>query len=510
MTATSDQGKQGDLRVSVVIPLYNHERYIEAAIRSVLSQTVPVSEIIVIDDGSSDGSAEKVRQLCKDHPQIIFWSWPNQGAHHTLNAGIMRATGDFVAILNSDDCYEPQRLAACLAVVQANPSVDVVASVVTFIDEQGSSVSNAWYDDALAFYKQKDDIAIALFHANFLVTTSNLFIRRSVFEVIGLFAPLRYTHDLELILRMVLGKRRIHFLDQPLLAYRLHGKNTISESKVHQDIERAAVFAFFLYRQWLDEGENGQLSASLERYAAVLSEQDVVEVVEDFLSMLAGNHQTDALAKVGALPEEFRSFLLRLGIDWSGRRDTDLLLDRFEAARKVFQRRRQNETDFQWLIEQRNDWEAKARKQEVQIKDLTQGLAELRTGNAWLLEQSKSWEASANAQGSQVQALMQGHDELRAGKDWLLAQRNAWQQAAGAHEKHIDSLTKALDELRAANAWLLEQRDAWEQVAERSAEELAQSRAAIDGLLSKTLFRLLVRVKLLELTYVPPGATAPG
>ena len=548
MSATPVPGKPGDLRVSVVIPLYNHERYIEAAIHSVLAQTVPPAEIIVIDDGSSDGSAEKVRELCKAHPQIIFWSWPNQGAHHTLNAGILRATGDFVAILNSDDCYEPQRLAACLSVVQSNPSVDVVASMVTFIDEQGSSVSNAWYDDALSFYKQKDDIAIALFHANFLVTTSNLFVRRSVFETIGTFAPLRYTHDLEFILRLVLGKRRIHFLDQPQLAYRLHRKNTISESKVRQDIERAAVFAFFLYRQWLGEGANGSVHAGLARYVEVLHEQDVLEIVEDFLNLLAEKPQPEAMAVTGSLPGEFRSFLARLGLDWIGQADTDLMLTRFKTARKVFMRRRGDakevtglKAEIQWSIDQRSAWEKTASEQKTQIKALTQGLEELRVGNAWLLEQRNAWEQTARnqeelakrgleelragnawlleqrdaweqaarAQGEQAQSLAQGLAELRTGNAWLLEQRDAWERAAHAQGEQVQSLAQGLAELRTGNAWLLEQRDAWERAAARSAEELAQCQAALDGLLSHWLVRLLVRMKLLKPTHVATAATAP-
>lgn len=471
-------------RVSVVIPLYNHEKYIESAIDSVLSQTVPVAEIIVIDDGSTDSSAAKVRQLCKVHPQIIFWSWPNQGAHHTLNAGILRATGDFVAILNSDDCYDPQRLASCLDAVQADPTIDVVTSAVFSMDDEGQSVANPWYEEALAFYRRDADLPLALFHANFLVTTSNLFVRRSVFESIGTFAPLRYTHDLEFVLRLVLANRHIHFLDQTLLAYRMHGKNTISESKVSEDVERAAVFAYFIYRQCRAEGDDARLHADLERYAKVLNEQDILEIVEDFLNRLNGKPQSGAATALGSLESEFHSFLSRLGVDWIGPGNADLLLTRFEVVRKVFARRHQDakdvaalKVDLQWSKEQSNAWEKTARAQEAQVKAVTKEFQELRAANAWLLEQRDAWQTAAQTQEAQVKVVTKEFEELRATNVWLLEQRDPWEQAARGQGAQVASVTEALQEMRNSNARLMEQRNGWEQVAterERKNDELSK------------------------------------
>ena len=478
-------------RVSVVIPLYNHERYIEAAIRSVLSQTVPPAEIIVIDDGSTDGSAEIVRRLCEAHPEIIFWSWPNQGAHHTMNAGILRATGDFVAILNSDDCYVQDRLETCLDAFQSDPSIDVVATGASFLDEQGDTVANPWYDDALAFYKREGDFALGLFHANFLVTTSNLFIRRSLFESVGYFSPLRYTHDLEFCLRLILGRKLIHFLDSPLVAYRLHGTNTISENKAREDVERAAVFAFFLYRQWQGNAGNGTWRSFLERYVEVLGAQGILEMVEEFLALIEGGIQKEKTATAGSLPTEFWGFLSRLGIDWVAPGSADPLLTRFIAARDEFLRKRREaegdpklisalKANNDWLLEQRDAWEDAAQAQEEQTKSLAQALEEMRTGYAWLREQRDAWEQSARAQEERVNSLAQSLEE----------QVNWW--------------TRKLEELLADKDWLLGQRDAWERAAKNADEEVVRCHGALDGLRNNRLFRLLLRAKLLELKHAPP------
>src|SRR5262245_61069817 len=121
--------------VSVVMPIYNHDRFVGAAIESVLSQTVRPREILCIDDGSTDCSAQVVQALAARHPSIRFWSRPNRGAHSTLNEGIGEARGRYVAILNSDDRYHPERLLRCMAALEADPAASVVASRIWFLDE---------------------------------------------------------------------------------------------------------------------------------------------------------------------------------------------------------------------------------------------------------------------------------------------------------------------------------------------------------------------------------------
>jgi glycosyltransferase involved in cell wall biosynthesis len=236
--------------ISVVIPLYNHEAYIEAALESVFRQSLAPAEIIVVDDGSTDASASRVRALLATHPEIIFWSQPNQGAHHALNAGIHRATGQYVSILNSDDAYRQNRFEECLKILESRPDVSALATGVVFIDENGFEIPNQWYTDARAFYERVQDLSLALIHGNFFVTTSNLIVRKSVLEEIGYFAPLRYTHDLDFFLRLLASNKRIYFLDAPLLQYRMHRRNTIQEDRTKVHIERAAVTASYVHRAW--------------------------------------------------------------------------------------------------------------------------------------------------------------------------------------------------------------------------------------------------------------------
>src|SRR3954468_5593366 len=98
--------------VSVIIPLYNHERFVAQAIRSVWAQTYPHLELIVIDDGSTDGSSAVVERELESGPPrpTRFLRQPNSGAHEAMNRGVTLAKGKYVAFLNSDDLYHPDRI----------------------------------------------------------------------------------------------------------------------------------------------------------------------------------------------------------------------------------------------------------------------------------------------------------------------------------------------------------------------------------------------------------------
>jgi glycosyltransferase involved in cell wall biosynthesis len=124
-------------RVSVAVPLYNHARYIEAAIDSILQQGSVVREIVVIDDGSTDGSAAVMQRLAAGDARIVFEMQANQGAHATINTALARCTGEFVTILNSDDAYLPGRLAALVTALDAAPDADLAASALAFMDGAG-------------------------------------------------------------------------------------------------------------------------------------------------------------------------------------------------------------------------------------------------------------------------------------------------------------------------------------------------------------------------------------
>jgi len=221
--------------ISVIIPAYNHERFVGAAVDSVLTQTFHDLELIVIDDGSTDGTATIVKQF--QDPRLTYHYQSNQDAYNALNNGIGLARGQFIAILNSDDIYAPNRLevlldhqrrtqAACLFT-----DVDPIDAAGRHIPENGH-YWHRWHRKNRQFYFECGDLFVAFLKGNFMVTTSNLFLSSEAVRTIGHFAPLRYLHDYDYIFRVLLAfpARVVYLHDAPLLHYRLHGHNTLNQN----------------------------------------------------------------------------------------------------------------------------------------------------------------------------------------------------------------------------------------------------------------------------------------
>ena len=223
--------------ISVVIPAYNHEKYIGAAIDSVLEQGWQDLELIVIDDGSTDGTAEVVKTY--DDPRLQYYYQENQDAYNTINRGLGMARGEYVAILNSDDVYAANRLER-LVEVQRETGAQCIFSDVIPISHIGEEFSdpefgwNVWHQKNREYYRQCGDLYQAFLKGNFMVTTSNLFLTAAAVRKVGLFSSLRYLHDYDYIFRVMLAfPGQVQYLfDEKLLYYRIHPGNTLGEAAI--------------------------------------------------------------------------------------------------------------------------------------------------------------------------------------------------------------------------------------------------------------------------------------
>ncbi len=130
------------MKFSVVIPLYNKAPYIESAIDSVLAQTCADLEVIVVDDGSTDGSGEVVRAIRDSRVKLVRQA--NAGVSEARNRGIALAKGDWVAFLDADDWHHPRYLETLVRAQNLHPAADVVASTYVTIPHAEDAWPPAW------------------------------------------------------------------------------------------------------------------------------------------------------------------------------------------------------------------------------------------------------------------------------------------------------------------------------------------------------------------------------
>jgi glycosyltransferase involved in cell wall biosynthesis len=207
--------------ISVIIPTYNSDKFIGDTIRSVLHQTCTDYEIIVIDDGSTDSTKKIIEN---NFSQARYFYIPNQGVSKARNYGIRRARGEFIAFLDADDLWLPEKLEKQLEVFKNDPELMLVFTENLDFDTDGFRKTVYLKKERL----MKGDVVKNIFlYSN--VTTSTVMVRKQVFQETGDFdESLKVAEDDNLWMRIAL-KFRIQLLDEVLVHYRWT-ENSLSRS----------------------------------------------------------------------------------------------------------------------------------------------------------------------------------------------------------------------------------------------------------------------------------------
>lgn len=225
--------------VSVVIPSFNSGRLLENAIKSVINQTYKNIEIIIVDDGSTDGTKE---WLVKNSLGIKYYFQKNSGAASARNTGVSLATGEYIAFLDADDIWLPTKL---------EKQIELINIQNSFIFSNGYIIEGEYcYEDIIVncdvqryrqIYKSYTwPPKIVDFNRNFKihsVPTSSILVRKSLFEQVNGFPNLKQGEDF-VFLQLLLSLKPAISIDIPLMAYRVHNKNTSSSLKQSTFIQR--------------------------------------------------------------------------------------------------------------------------------------------------------------------------------------------------------------------------------------------------------------------------------
>jgi glycosyltransferase involved in cell wall biosynthesis len=201
--------------VSIVMAAFNAERYIAEALDSVAAQSGVAWELVVVDDGSTDATAERIAR----HPVSARYIYQdNQGPSAARNAGLEATVGDFVVFLDSDDILHPARLAGQAALLVADPDLDLAIGGWELMDADGEPfrIVRPWHPDRLP------DLEGMLAAHTFIL--GPLMFRRSLLVGAGGFDPaLQQAEDVELILRLLAGGARASWFRETVMRYRQHG-----------------------------------------------------------------------------------------------------------------------------------------------------------------------------------------------------------------------------------------------------------------------------------------------
>src|ERR1044071_4471000 len=214
-------------RISVIMPAYNAERYVAESIRSVVGQTYADWELLVVDDGSTDGTAEVVQGLAAADGRVKYLSQPQGGQGKARNAGIRASGGELVAFLDSDDLWEPEKLALQVAALEESGADVIFSDAFIFSGDETA-------DEGLTFSKICPDFiyggregaeAFRLLFAYNRIPTLTVLARRRVLDEVGLFVEEREyqnCEDYDLWLKLAAHGATFFGMREKLARYRRH------------------------------------------------------------------------------------------------------------------------------------------------------------------------------------------------------------------------------------------------------------------------------------------------
>lgn len=230
--------------VSIIAPAYNHERYVLECLESIRKQSYRNKQLIVLDDCSSDNTVSIIENYIAD--ENVKKCFPagikfikhatNMNAHNTINEGISIADGKYISVINTDDCYEENRLEVMLAAIYKSNS-RLAFSKVRCIDENSKNIINQNFENMKEILQGYPSASFALAECNVAIGTGNfVFERELYYEVGGFSTEYHFIHDWDFILKVSLLTEPI-FTDKTSYLYRFHSSNTIKQIDQNKESE---------------------------------------------------------------------------------------------------------------------------------------------------------------------------------------------------------------------------------------------------------------------------------
>jgi len=203
---------------SVILPVYNAERYIDTAIRSVLKQEFSDFELLLLNDGSNDGSAARLEHFAAKDSRCKIHSWSNRGLIATLNTGVALAKAPLLIRMDADDICRPERFSKQIAYMAEYPDCVALGTRIMLIDAQGWPISVFPAKET----HNEIDAAHLVAQGGSMIAHPTVIIRKAALQQVGGYrADFVHAEDIDLFLRLA-EVGRLHNLSDVLLDYRQH------------------------------------------------------------------------------------------------------------------------------------------------------------------------------------------------------------------------------------------------------------------------------------------------
>ncbi|MFL0492462.1 MULTISPECIES: glycosyltransferase family 2 protein [unclassified Bacillus (in: firmicutes)] len=233
--------------VSVIIPLYNAEKYIEETMESILNQTYKNIEIVVVDDGSKDHSASIVKNIEKKYPeQIKYILQENQGVSVARNTGIENASGEYISFLDSDDLWHPTKIEKQMESMHKNNMNACYCGYMNFYEETGEKVENT--TNFVKGNMTKDFLT----HQVFAQTSTWIFKKSIVMDHNIRFTPgCSWGEDLEFLFKLM-SVTNVCYVDEYLTYYRILSGGSLSSNYKEYELKTTKELEVFTrMKNWI-------------------------------------------------------------------------------------------------------------------------------------------------------------------------------------------------------------------------------------------------------------------
>lgn len=277
-------------KVSIIIPIYNTQKYLSRCLDSLINQTLDDIEIIVIDDGSTDGSSEIVDQYALKSGKIKTFHQKNGGVSNARNLGLLNATGEYVGFVDSDDYIQPSMYSTMLYYAERE-NADIVQCGLVYRTGDSVSSDNSICSDKIDNLIGTKEIVKGLLDGKIINSVCSKLFSKKVVSRIGFSEDLVFAEDFEFTSKCLLLAEKVSILKQPLYFYTADR----ADSQTHDRINPNHLMGFRVYDMMAENLEQRGLETEL------LHKKELSESLS-YLDSIIGHKN---------IPEDFRKAILQ-------------------------------------------------------------------------------------------------------------------------------------------------------------------------------------------------------